>query len=90
MASSRLISPFDAFCDCRRPIPANAGVSLARGRARWCTGGWRAAGPRHSDLITRYRAFMRFIGRRIDQKAARRRLVNFLLAHRTGDTRLLE
>lgn len=58
--------------------------------ARWCAGGWRAAEPRLSDLITRYRGFIRLAGRRIDHTAARRRLVGFLLAHRTPQARVFD
>jgi len=56
--------------------------------ARWCAGGWRTAEPRLSDLITRFRGFTRLASRRIDFKIARRRLVAFLLSHRTPEAAL--
>jgi DNA helicase-2/ATP-dependent DNA helicase PcrA len=56
--------------------------------ARWCSGGWRTAEPRLSDLTTRFRGFTRLASRRIDFKIARRRLVRFLLSHRTPDASL--
>jgi DNA helicase-2/ATP-dependent DNA helicase PcrA len=56
--------------------------------ARWCAGGWRTAEPRLSDLVTRFRGFTRLASRRIDFKIARRRLVAFLLSHRTPEAAL--
>ncbi len=56
--------------------------------ARWCAGGWRTAEPQLSDLVMRFRGFVRLASRRIDLKIARRRLVAFLLSHRTPEASL--
>jgi DNA helicase-2/ATP-dependent DNA helicase PcrA len=58
--------------------------------AAWCAGGWRDGTPRISSLIRYWLFLCRESRVQIDEVAARRKLIDFLMGHRRAEMHLRE